>query len=391
MVFNKLGIKSRNIWLMYLKCVLGGLLFFLPIIALYLEKDLFSITNVAIIFAVEAVAMMVLEIPTGAAGDLFGRKRTLILANVSVLIGLIFLYIGGSMGMFILFAIFNALGRSLNSGTDSALIYDTLKEEKKEHHYKKVVGNYYALWPLGAAIGSLVGGYLASISLSLPVLFTFIPIFLVLILTFFLKEPRYEREEHKKVLKHMFSSSKLVVKNSQLVIIFIAAFLIWGLGESVHQLNSIFFNFKEIPIIYFGVISAFIFGFSSAGHYFSHYVSEKIGDKKTLVLASLGSPLLILTATFLTKYAAAVVWVIPSIFFGLRNPVVNHLINLEVSSSKRATILSIHSFMIRMGIMIFAPIVGYLADLYTINTAFKISAAIMFTVPVVYMFLKEKK
>ena len=382
--------KSKNIQLMYLTHVLGGLMFFLPVLALYLEKDLFTITNVAIILAVEAIAIALFEIPTGAIADLFGRKRTLVLANIAVLVGLVFLYISGDMFFFILFALFNAFGRSLNSGTDNAFIYDTLKDENREKHYKKTIGTYHALWPLGATVGSLIGGYLATFSLSLPVLYTFIPISIVLILSFFLEEPRYEKEDHKNIIKHMFNSSKTIISNNQLILLFIAGFILWGVGESLHHLNSLFFNFKQIPLIYFGVISAFLFGFSSLGHYFSHYASEKIGNKNILIISTVGTPVFIILATLTTKYVSAVFWAIPSIFFGLRNPVISHLINIDTESRKRATVISSYNFVTRVGMAIFIPFIGYFAELYTINTAFKVSALLVFIVPLVYLGIKEK-
>ena len=99
---------------------------------------------------------------------------------------------------------------------------------------------------------------------------------------------------------------------------------------------------------------------------------------------------MIIIATLLTKFSAIIIFVIPSIFFGLRNPIIEHLINLEVSSSKRATINSVYGFMAALGFSISAPIVGYFAELYTINTAFKIAAAMMFTAPLIYLFIKEK-
>lgn len=260
---NKLGIKSNNILLMYFRHFLMGLVFFLPIIALYLEKDLFSITNVALIFAIGAISLTIFEIPTGAIADLFGRKKTLLLSNIILLISLIFLYIGGNMFMFVLYAVISAFANALYSGTESAIIYDTLKEKKKEKYYKKIIGKYSALWPIGAIVGSLIGGYLASISLSFPVLFTFIPQLIALILVFFLKEPKYEKETHKNIIKHMFESSKIIIKNNQLIILLVGGFIIWGFSESMHRLNSLFLQFKDIPIIYFGYVSAFIFGFSA--------------------------------------------------------------------------------------------------------------------------------
>ena len=390
-MFNKLGIKSKNIAVIYSSMLIGGLLFFLPILALYFEKNLFSVTNVAIIFAVEAIAFAVFEMPTGAIADLFGRKKTIISANIISILALVFLYIGGSMIMFILYAIINSFARSLTSGTDSALIYDTLKEENKEHSYKKVIGTYHALWPIGASVGSIIGGHLAKVSLSFPILLTFIPLLIATSLTFFLKEPRYEKEDHKNVFRHMINSLKIIINNKQLVILMIGGFILMAFGETIHLLGPLFFKFKEIPIEFFGWIVAFIFGFSSLGHYISHSVSEKIGNKRTLLLAVIGSPLLLLLATLSLKYTAIILFIIPSIFFGLRNPIIDHLLNLEVSSSKRATIISTSNFLGQLGLAIFAPMIGYVAELYTINTAFKISALLMFSVPIVYFFLKDKK
>ena len=292
--------------------------------------------------------------------------------------------------MFILYAIINAFAKSLISGTDSALIYDTLKEENKEKLYKKIIGTYYALWPVGASIGSIIGGHLATVSLSLPILITFIPMLIATFLTFFLKEPHYEKENHRNIFKHMINSMKIIINNKQLVILILGGFILMAFGETIHLLGPLFLKFKEIPIELFGWITAFIHGFSALGHYISHSISEKIGNKNTLLIAVFGSPLLLLLATFSPQYIAIILFIIPSILFGLRNPIIAHMLNLEVSSNKRATIISASSFLGQLGVAIFAPMIGYFAELYTINTAFKISALIMLSVPILYLFLKDK-
>ena len=388
--YRSYKIKSNNILWIYTSMILLGLLFFLPILALYFEESLFTVTNVALIFSIHAFTSMIFEVPSGAFADLFGRKKTLIVSYIIFIIALIFLYIGGSMIIFVLYAFLAALAGSLFSGTDVAIIYDTLKEEKKEKHFKKIIGTYHALWPMGAVIGSVVGGYLAKISLSTTVLYSFIPTVLAGLFVLFIKEPKYKKEEHRNVIKHMFNSLKLIIGSKQLFLLFLGAFILWSFGETIHHLAPLFFKFKEIPIHYFGWIFAVIFGFSSIGHYFSHEVSEKIGNRLTLIISSLIGPVLLIIATILTNFSAIIIYVIPSLIFGLRNPIVDHLINLEVSSSKRATINSVRNFTGAMGFVIFAPAIGYFAELYTINSAFKIAAVMMFIAPIVYLFLKEK-
>ena len=81
---------------------------------------------------------------------------------------------------------------------------------------------------------------------------------------------------------------------------------------------------------------------------------------------------------------------VSSFFYGLRTPVIHHLLNDEVKSRNRATVISTSNFMGQLGFAIFAPFIGYFAELYTINTAFMISALILFSVPILFMFLKGR-
>ena len=163
-----------------------------------------------------------------------------------------------------------------------------------------------------------------------------------------------------------------------------------GIGESTHRLGSLFFEFKEIPIVFFGWIAALIFGGSSIGHYFSHNFSERFGNKKTLILCVISFPLFLLLATLTLKYTSIILFIIPALFYGLRRPVINHLLNIEIASSKRATLLSWYNFMGNLGMAIFVPFLGYFSDLYTINTAYMASAGLMFLAVLFVLFVKER-
>lgn len=389
MKFGKVEIGSRNIPIMYAATTVGGMLFFIPILALYFENELLTTTNVAVVFSVEAFAGVVFEIPTGAIADLFGRRKTIIAAHLIALGSLLFLYLGGSMAVLVLYAVLSAFARCLNSGTDSAIIYDSLKEKGKEQHYKQVVGVYSALWPLGATLGSVVGGYLAKTSLQLAVSASFIPLLVAFALTLFLEEPEYEKETHRNVLRHMVNASGVIIHNRQLIILVLASFVMMAAGESAHLLSPLFFEFKGIPIEFFGWISALIYGFSSLGFYFSHRVSEKIGDKEALVIVSILSPLFVLAATLTSGISMVAFWTSASVFYGIKNPIISHLLNLEVDSGKRATVISADNFMGQLGVAVLAPVFGYFAELYTIQVAVQLSLVILAAVPVMLLFLKR--
>lgn len=391
MLFNELKIKSRNIDILGISSFISGFLFFVPILSLYLQKNLFTITNVALIFAIQSIAIVLLEIPTGAVADIFGRKKTHIFGDISTIVGIMFLYFGNGLFPFIIFALLNALGQSLRSGNDDAIIYDTLKQERKVEHYKKVNGTLSSLWPFGAVIGSVLGGFFAKASLSLPILLSLIPLTISLIICLFLEEPKYHKEKHNNIFGHMKNSLKVVAGNKQVLLLMIAGGVALAFGESAHNLKPIFFAFKNIQIEYFGIIYGVIFGLSSLGHYFSHIVSRKFGDKNTLILSGLSFPILLFLSTLTDGFLSMFLLVLTSIPFGLRNPILGHLLNAETTSSKRATVLSINNLFGSLGVALSAILLGNLADLYSINIAYAIAAVCMFTVSILFFFVKEHK
>lgn len=384
------GISSHNINLLYIIAFLQGLMFFLPILSLYYQETLFSVQNVALIFSIEAIGSVIFEVPTGAIADLFGRKKTMILATIINIIGIAILYIGGSMLMFAIYAILSALAHSLSSGTDTAILYDTLKNEGKEKYYKKASGILMSIWPIGASLSSIIGGYLAIISLKIPVFYTLIPFLISLFFIFFLFEPKYEKKKGATINGHIWESIKDVVKNKQMLIILSGGIVAWSFGESMHFLSQIFFEYKQIPIMWYGYLGAISFGFSSLGFYFSHNISEWLGNKNVVILSVVSLSLLLIFATLTPGYISMALLASASFFFGLRSPILGHLWNEESESRKRATLNSINSLIYQLGVAIVIPIVGYWSDVFSINTAFLLSSLIILVISTSFFaFLKN--
>jgi MFS family permease len=375
---------------MYLSSLLSGLMFFAPIWALYVQQNLVTIQNVAFIISLQAIVGVIFELPTGAIGDIFGRKKTIVLGSFIFFISTITLYFSNAFYLFVIYAILSTLGSSLLNGTDSALIYDTLKEEGREQYYKKVNGTLQALWPLGATFASIIGGYLAQSSMSFPILITLIPLGISFILLLSLKEPKYKKAEHNDILLHLREAQAEIRGNRQILILLCSVFLLYGFGESLHILKPIFFDFKGMPLSYFGYVFALMFAGSSIGHYFSHETSEKLGDKKALIFAVFSFVLCLILATLTTELLSMFFLILSSIPFGIRNPIISHLINEQVSSNKRATILSANNVAEQLGKMACAPFVGYIADIFDINTAFLLSSIFMIPAILLILFFNKR-
>lgn len=101
----------------------------------------FSLVQVGIAEGVFHVTSMICEVPSGMAADLFGRKRTLILAGIAGACSGVFMALEGWSGWVYLGMICSALSSNLASGTEEAIIYDSLLEAGCEADYKKVSSN----------------------------------------------------------------------------------------------------------------------------------------------------------------------------------------------------------------------------------------------------------
>ena len=75
---------------------------------------------------------------------------------------------------------------------------------------------------------------------------------------------------------------------------------------------------------------------------------------------------------------------------GFSSVVISDYVNRETESNVRATILSVKSLVGRIFYAIFAPIVGWLVDIYTLSQAFIIIGIIVFAAGFIFALLLLK-
>src|SRR3989344_3664537 len=200
---SKMWLLERNIKLEYLRAFMSNMAFYLPVMVLFFSQIIDTVMLITLLFSVQALTSIILEVPTGAFADLFGRKSSLVLAGLLSTVATSLLAFSTNFYMLILFSILFAVKGALTSGTQEAVVYDSLKQLKRESDYKKLVGHWNILTMLGALIGSVVGGFMAGYDIRLPIILT-IPISVVYLISFLLiSEPKYKKEAHRNIFKQM--------------------------------------------------------------------------------------------------------------------------------------------------------------------------------------------
>ena len=137
----------------------------LPVIVLFWQDNGLDLFEVFLLQGIFAIAVVLLEVPTGMVADRLGKRRSLIMAMGASCIGMTVYALGRGFWSFLAAEVLLALGAALFSGADSALLYDTLKQLGREDDFAREEGRAQAIRMTGFALCNLAGGVLAEVSL----------------------------------------------------------------------------------------------------------------------------------------------------------------------------------------------------------------------------------
>ena len=144
-----------------------NLLFWFPVFVLYFTERV-RFDQVLTLEAIYYACVVVLEVPSGYLSDRISRTVTLRLATTSMAAAYaVFLLADDLLGLAIGQALL-AAGMAFQSGTDSALHYDSLAALGREHEFadreSRALGAAFGAVAAAAVIGGLAGG----VSLTVP-------------------------------------------------------------------------------------------------------------------------------------------------------------------------------------------------------------------------------
>ena len=115
----------------------------------------FSLWEIGLAESVFHVVSLLCEVPSGMAADLLGRKKTMVFGGVCMVVQSLLMAFASNL-FSICFAMgLNALAMTMFSGTSTALVYDSLKQESREENYIQISANSSQISMLANAMGSM--------------------------------------------------------------------------------------------------------------------------------------------------------------------------------------------------------------------------------------------
>ncbi len=152
--------KDRMFYRFALYGFLKNLRFFDPFIVLIFREGGLSFLQIGLLYSVRDLATNLLEIPTGIYADAFGRRRSMVLAFLSYIVSFVMFYLFPSFSMYALAMVLFAFGEAFRSGTHKALILQHLTLNQMQDVKVAYYGRTRAASQLGSAVNSLIAAAL---------------------------------------------------------------------------------------------------------------------------------------------------------------------------------------------------------------------------------------
>src|SRR5438128_358015 len=123
---------ERNIFRYYIFSALAFTPVSLSVFVLFWKDNGLDMFDIFLLQGIFSFAIVLWEVPTGMVADLIGKRTSLIAATSALTVAFLIYGSGHSFAPFLAAEMIIALGVSLLSGADTALLYDSLKKLNRE-------------------------------------------------------------------------------------------------------------------------------------------------------------------------------------------------------------------------------------------------------------------
>lgn len=348
----------------------------MPIITLYFQESGLLIRDIFVLQVIFSVAIVLLEVPSGYFADVVGRKGSLILGVVVGTAGFLMYYLALGFWGFAAAEILLAISAAFLSGADSAFLYDTLQQYGAVDQHTRHQGRIISATRISEAAASLVGGFLATIiALKSIFLVEFLVMALAIPIVFSMKEPEIPPATEKR--KTIFQILSFALReNKKLLYLNIFSGVISTVTLVMVWFAQPYWEKLDVPLFYFGIMWAGLNILVAVGAFFAHRL-EKFFSLRALfgfiaILPIIFYGLLALGIKYLALTIIPLFWVLRGVF----QPISLDYINRETDSSTRATVVSISQLFGRAFFSVLSPFLGWIADVWSLETAFAASALV---------------
>lgn len=373
------------------------------LILAFLEKGL-SFFDVGLLIAFREVAINLFELPSGAAADLYGRRRSMIFSFACYLVAFAVFALSSAVWMLFAAMFFFALGDAFRSGTHKAMIFDWLVLEGRPDEKTRVYGTTRSWSQLGSAVSVLIAAVIVLVEGAYTLVFwyTMVPYTLGLI-NFFgypaaLDGRSARRPSMRRLGRHLARALRQCLTRPPLRRLLIESTLQKGTYKAVKDYLQPLLQQTALVLpllveleatgraaILVGVVYFGLYLLSAVSSRQAHRLRDAAGgsDRASYGIWLIsGAAYLALAAAFAAGYQAPAIglFVLLAVLQNLWLPIYLERIDGASESDLGATVLSVDAQSRSVYVMLLAPVLGWAVDhfgLWPVGAAGALAAGVV--------------
>jgi MFS family permease len=375
--------SERNLRLFPIFSAISFTPVFVPVIVLFWEASGLSTLDIYVLQALFALSVVLLEVPTGMVADRMGKRTSLLAAQVIIAAGFGWYALSDGFLDFLIAEVVIALGASLLSGADSALLFDSLQAAGRESEFTEQLGRNHGIRMVSFAASTLLGGFVATESLRMTMWLSAVGPAAAVGVVWLMAEvkPVAARQPLRAELAAygaLIQTSSRFIWRHRLVrwlVVFLsvltgsAGWLLWMYQPYMAHIG--------LPVWAFGAAFAIYNLFAALSSRLADRFERRLGPGATLVALALLQILpLPLMAGLMGSFSFLFVLGHQAVR-GLSRPIISGRILRYTYDDKRATVLSIASLLSRLFFALTAPLIGLLNDHATMPRALLLQGVLL--------------
>lgn len=383
---------QRNIVLDYFSTFITNLNMQSSIWVLYLAYCGMNLAQIGILEGVYHITSMIFEIPSGAVADLLGRKKSMFLSRLCIAISCFIMLFSRNFWLFALSFFIQALGNNFNSGSEEALVYDSMKAIGQEEKYMQVSGRINSIIEVSQGIATVAGGILAEYSYFWCYFACLVIAILAIVPVLLMTEAPFEKtikettNVFQTLIVHFQTCFEVLTSDRRICRLVVYYSMVFSAQTILFFYSQQYFydlGFNKIFISVFMLVYSI---FCCLGALCSDKIFHKIG-KKTSVIASIIIGFAIILFVFENVVLSVCMLSIAGFCNSILYPIQSAQINELIPSEQRATLISVNSMFFSIAMILLFPIGGFLADQIGLSKVFVLIGAIL----ILFTLMWEKK
>ena len=342
---------ARNIALYPWFKFFQNLLFWQAIWFLFLQSEL-SAAQAILFYAIYDVTTTVLEVPSGYFSDRWGRRKTLIASACAGFLSCALFALGEGFWVFALAQIAMGAHIALISGTDSAVLYESLAEEGRADEIEREEVRAWRYSFLALAASAVVGGLMALSGLRLPFAASAVAFGALVLIAIQFSEP--DRTSRVRGEAERFEALRRALFHPVLAWLLVLAILIYGFGHLPFVFGQPFIlevlggsGFIAEAAVVSGAVTTLMMLVSVAVSWVAPGVRRWIGLKSILLLAFCIQIMLAAGLAAFGNVPAVLLLLLRKVPDSLAQPFIAAQIQPILEDEMRATYISLRNLLAR--------------------------------------------